>query len=189
MGAPTFIDLFEGTSIELVCDNPKGHQSDFAPSVRKRKDDVYYTSPNSGAKKKLQICRWDSSSAGSKSSPTMPTKPSNRDTPPSLKRMLSPPPACTLHNVLKPVRRLSFEKKLDDICGAGTTKNMSTADILSSVLSNLDLFDEEDADDDLFALTPGPSSTRCWVKRGQPHRPAITILWLISHAKLILYAI
>lgn len=171
MGAPSFIDLFQGATFELVCDNPKGHQSESSPlSLHKRTQDnstFAYTSPVAGPKKKLQLCRWDSSPSGGKSSPSMPHKPNRRDAPPSLKRMLSPPPSCTLHNVLKPVRRLSFEKKLDDICGANTTKNMSTADILSSVLSNLDLLDEEEAADDNSLFTPlsssttTPSNTRC----------------------------
>ena len=173
MGAPAFFDLFQVATFELVVDNPKGHQSDFAPSIRKRNDNAHTSSsssssPVSGPKKKLQLCRWDSSSAECNSSPTMPLKP-GRDSPPSLKRMLSPPPACTLHNVLKPVRRLSFEKQLDDICGANTTKSMSTADILNSVLSHLDLLDDDDDEDDddqvdsndLFDNFPQRTSPRC----------------------------
>lgn len=66
--------------------------------------------------------------------------------------MLSHPPPATLQNVLKPVRRLSFDEHLDNICGVSSaTKNMSTVDLLSSVLDNLDLLDDGDDSMDIAA--------------------------------------
>lgn len=152
MGAPIIADILHGSSFQLVCDNPKGHQSDFAPSIRKRSSSAIRSSPVAGPKKKLQLCRWDAAPA-LKGNNAMPVKPikkpsSSHDSPPSLKRLMSPPPA-SLKNVLKPVRRLSFEKKLDEICGVDPdTKNMTTADLLSSVLNNLDLLDDDDETND-----------------------------------------
>ena len=143
--ATTFIDVFQGSNVlELVCDNPKGHLSDFAPSIRKRNSSGSI-SPVAAPKKKLQHCRWDSSSSsGCNSTPVKPAK-TCYDSPPSLKRMISPPPSCLLQNVLKPVRRRSLENQLDAICGTRSDKNMTTAEILSSVLNELDLLDEEDS--------------------------------------------
>mmetsp|Transcript_10222 Transcript_10222/g.19618 ORF Transcript_10222/g.19618 Transcript_10222/m.19618 type:complete len:171 (+) Transcript_10222:68-580(+) len=152
MGAPK---LLNGSTFELICDHAKGHQSDFAPTfVRKRNAASIRSSPVPGPKKKLQLSRWDACSSNQKGGsinqmPVKPIKPSSfSDSPPSLKRLISPPPSsvASLQNVLKPVRRMSFEKKLDELCGVSSSTKMTTSDLLASVLNNLDLLDEETSD-------------------------------------------
>jgi hypothetical protein len=146
MASSDFFQFFEGASFELVGDHAKGHHSDFVPPTMRRQRNSYLSPVNS--KQKLQLSRWDSSSC-----PSSPVKPMKRsalpvDKAPVLKRLINPPPMDTLHDVLrKPVRRLSFEYKLDSICGVNSMKGMTTADLLSSVLNNLVLLDEDSSVD------------------------------------------
>ena len=163
MGAPSrrqpFLQVFQYASvIEILTDHAKGHP------LRKTQMDGSPIAPQN--KRKLQMCRWDSSTPGCNTSmPSMPTK-SSCNSPPSLKRMMSPPPGCSLHNVLKPVRRDSFDsldQHLDDICGLKTEKNMSTADLLATVLGDLDLLDEENESSVYEKLFETPA----------PHQPSV----------------
>lgn len=163
MGAPSrtqpFLQVFQDASvIEILTDHAKGHP------LRKTQMDGSPIAPQN--KRKLQMCRWDSSAPGCNTSmPSMPTK-SSCNSPPSLKRMMSPPPGCSLHNVLKPVRRDSFDsldQHLDDICGLKTEKNMSTADLLATVLGDLDLLDEENESSVYEKLFETPA----------PHQPSV----------------
>jgi hypothetical protein len=141
MASSDFFQFFEGasfgSSFELVGDHAKGHQSDFVPPTMRRQRSSYLSPVSS--KHKLQLSRWDSSSC-----PNSPVKPMKRsalqvDKAPVFKCLINPPPKDTLRDVLKkPVRRLSFEYKLDSICGVNSMMGMTTADVLSSVLNNLE---------------------------------------------------
>jgi hypothetical protein len=143
MASSDFFQGFEGSPFKVVSDQAKGHHSDFAPSTMRRQNGSSYLSPVA-PKKKLHLSRWDASP--SSNSPVNPMKRSAlpADMPPVLKRLVSPPPKYTLQDVLKkPVRRPSFENRLGSICCVNSSKGMSTADLLSSVLSDLNLTEDD----------------------------------------------
>ena len=136
MCAPHFARLLQASEFELVADTPKGHTSKFAPSTTRR------TSQGSPSRRNAPpqrppLSRWDSSSS-CRDSLVKPQKP-KVDSPPSLKRMMSPPPPCTLRNVLKPVRRSSIDFQNKAIF---LDKPLDTSAFLSDVLENFALLTE-----------------------------------------------
>uniref|UniRef100_A0A7S3L2R5 Uncharacterized protein n=1 Tax=Amphora coffeiformis TaxID=265554 RepID=A0A7S3L2R5_9STRA len=173
MGAPSFLSLAQllpASSFELVCDTPKGHKSQYAPSTppRRRRNRDASPSRSSGSSSSTSsssscntnfINRWDTSHSCS-NSPVKPQKPKVEHT---MMMMMMPcktldddnnnnnnayPPPCTLRNVLKPVRRQSV-----DFCC--TTKdgteslvdvhhNLKTVDFLVNVLDNLTFLQERE---------------------------------------------
>ena len=141
MCAPHFKSLLQASKFEVVSDTPKGHTSKFAPATRRRQRDG---SPSRNPKPSQQppLSRWDSSSS-CRNSPIKPQKP-KVETPPSVKRMYCPtPPHCTLHNVLKPVRRSSMDigTGLDNLYSDNNA--MDTSALLNNVLENFSLFKED----------------------------------------------
>ena len=146
MCAPHFASLLQASKFELVADTPKGHTSKFAPSNLRRKRDgspSRHSKTSSQQHHQARLSRWDASST-SHNSPTKPQKPSV-DTPPSLKRICRASLPCSLHNVLKPVRRNSMDTSgvSRDIC---TPKSLNTAAILSNVLENFSLLTDDTSD-------------------------------------------
>lgn len=167
MAALSLSELLQSSNILIVCDSPRGHKSNFAPSALCRRRDGSPSPRSKSINTPLYppISRWDSSSSCS-SSPVKPDRPKiGASSVVSVKELCSSP--CSLQNVLKPVRRLSMDVEFREIL-TQANGSMNTAKILADALDNLSLLPDDVDDNVLFWSTPKQSEHSIALKRASP---------------------